>query len=119
VLKKAQEKYQDKVGEPWPEKTSGAGGLDDDAKRTRSGEGGDKDENEIVDPEGNREADITQSDEWNELSMLQSQYPDIYKKQVGILKLKTVDDLAHAIGVMEQHIELETKNVTGDDDIPY
>jgi hypothetical protein len=119
VLKKAQDKYQAKVGEPWPEKTSGNDGLDANAGQTGSGEGNDSRETEIVESEGNQGGDITQTDEWNELMMLQSRYPDIYKSKIaGVMDTKSIEGITQSIAIIEQAAALELETKGGSDDIP-
>ncbi len=101
VLKKAQEKWKAKIGEPWPEKS---GDSQPDSGNAESSDAG----------EGDGEVDIYQSDEWNELSMIQSQYPDVYKLKVVSrnLPLKTIEDLKAAI-------ESCNKSISAGDDIPW
>ena len=132
VLEKAQKKYEDKVNEPWPSKLDSDSQMTNRADKTEPAEGQSTGQAENGQSGANHEVDITQTDEWNEISMLQERYPDIYSRVAKGRPLKTVDDLNALITDITDAVDLDEvessqHGQTGafdsqsgdDDDIPY
>ena len=60
-----------------------------------------------VQPGAPEAVDITQTDEWNEISMLQERYPDIYSRLAQGRALQTVADLTALINDITDAVDLD------------
>jgi recombination protein RecT len=97
IQKKAAKKYEQKVDEPWPLNLNTAADDAIQGKKADITEGDSKGQAEIVQPAASEAVDITQTDEFNELSMLKERYPDIYSEVMKNNAIRTVADIEIAI----------------------
>lgn len=128
VLKKAQDKFEDKVGKPWPSKIKSSDAIAQGQQETTKGTVNDKAGAEIVQPGANGAVLIEQSDEWNELMMLKGRYPDIYARDIGNSEFHSIASVNFAIKIMSESVAKEAGGSGGipdgsvdefGDDIPY
>lgn len=94
--------------EQWPTLKPAGNGVDlNAAGGNAAGEGKGSGAGSNVQPGANQTVEITQTDEWQEIAMLQERYPDIYNKLAPGRDLTSVVDLVTLINEIEAAVQAE------------
>jgi recombination protein RecT len=119
------------TAEQWPSIVDADGDLSTNPNSGGIDEGHSKPGAENVQSGASGAVDITQTDEWSEISMLQERYPDIYSRLAKGRALQTLADLSALINDITDAVDLDEVEAgqlgvdasqqppVGDDDIPH